>query len=111
MDSNILGGDDTVRIGYEIHADDWHSRGAVDLPTWCSGSPAEAVSLYLFGCVVGAVHGVTDAEVLDESVPLRSASRLLRAELVRLAEKHRDHPERPCCDSETTLADWREAGF
>lgn len=102
---------DNIRVGYEVHADDWHSRGAVDLPSWCSGSPREAVSLYLFGSVLGNVQGVTGAEVLDEAIPLRAASRLLRAELVRLAERFADDPARPCCDGETTLADWREAGF
>lgn len=31
--------------------------------------------------------------------------------LIRLAEEHKDHPFRPCCDGETTLQDWRDAGF
>lgn len=54
----------TETISYEIHADDFHSRGLVTLPAWCSGDPTMAVALYFFG-ERGSAQYVTRAEVVD----------------------------------------------
>lgn len=56
---------DTIRVRYEIHADDQHSRGEIDLPSWCSGDPRTAVALYFFG-YGDARQFVTRAEVVDD---------------------------------------------
>lgn len=53
----------TEKIAYEVHADDSHGRGTITVPSWCSGDPAMAVALYLFGERT-AVRFVTKAEVL-----------------------------------------------
>lgn len=45
------------------------------------------------------------------TTPLGQATGQLRDRLIDLAERHQDDPRRPCCDAETTLADWIEAGF
>lgn len=60
---------DTIRVRYEIHADDQHSRGEIDLPSWCSGDPRTAVALHFFG-YGDARQFVTRAEVVNE--PLRN---------------------------------------
>lgn len=54
---------DTVKIAYEAHADDSHSRGTITVPSWCSGDPKMAVALYLFGERTSVGH-VLKAEVL-----------------------------------------------
>jgi hypothetical protein len=54
---------DTVRIKYEIHVDDIHTRGEVDLPAWCIGDPRMAVALYFMGHSTSASF-VTRAEVV-----------------------------------------------
>lgn len=42
----------------------------------------------------------------DATVPLADATGDLRALLVDLAVRYEDDHRRPCCDGETTLADW-----
>jgi len=58
----------TERISYEIHADDSHSRGEVDLPSWCAGDPHMAIALYFFGERT-SVGFVTRAEVVATPNP------------------------------------------
>jgi hypothetical protein len=53
----------TVTISYQIHADDSHSRGTIELPSWAAGDPQMAVALHFFGERT-SVGFVTKAEVL-----------------------------------------------
>ena len=69
--ATLLGATDTVRIRYEIHADDLHHRGEVDLPSWCSGDPRMAVALYSLGHST-SVSFVTRAEVVNQPLPTPS---------------------------------------
>jgi hypothetical protein len=41
--------DTTITVQYQIHADDQHSRGEIQLPGWAAGDPQMAVALYFFG--------------------------------------------------------------
>jgi hypothetical protein len=46
-----------------------------------------------------------------QNIPLNEATGDLRDLLIRLAVEHEHNPARPCCDGDTTLADWIEAGI
>lgn len=61
---------DTVKIRFEIHADDMHNRGEVELPAWTSGDPRMAVALYFLGHST-SVSFVTRAEVVNEPLASR----------------------------------------
>jgi hypothetical protein len=57
--------DTTITVQYQIHADDQHSRGEIQLPRGAAGDPQMAVALYFFGERT-SVGFVTKAEIVPE---------------------------------------------
>lgn len=60
-----------ITVKYQIHVDDYHSRGEVDLPSWAEAEPQTAVALYFFGTtrLTGTIHAevVADAPTQAET--------------------------------------------
>lgn len=46
---------ETIKVTYALSEDGTVKAGELELPSWCSGDPASAVALYLFG-YAGAVR-------------------------------------------------------
>lgn len=77
-----MSNDDTVTIRVEYdHTDGYHGEQTLTLPSWCTGDPASAAALYLFGYADAAGDRRMVAEVVDWSPRREMQARARREHL------------------------------